>query len=319
MLDPGGGDPPDEAVEQAAIWLVRVQGGAITDGEVNALKSWIAADPSHAAAWQRLLAIDQSIGRTKGPQAKRVLQALDQRKSRRNALKLLGLAGLCAAGGLTAFPPRALRLAGVDHVTWAGESAVVGLPGNGQVLLNTRTALARGEEGGGALWRLIEGEVLVETGQASGRPQRTALECQGVRFATREGRFVLRTLERAVRLVVLEGAVEIDPLQTTLRPGAAQLVTAGGIAPDPIAASLDPIAWLSGRIVAREIPLGALLEELWRYRSDYLRVDPAIAGLPLSGTFRTSDTAAALLVIERTLPVRIQTYAGVLTTVGALG
>ena len=59
-------------------------------------------------------------------------------------------------------------------------------------------------------------------------------------------------------------------------------------------------------LLAIDMPLGTLTEELGRYRSGVVRCDPAVADIVVSGAFSLRDTDASLALLQKTLPVRVQ-------------
>jgi transmembrane sensor len=75
--------------------------------------------------------------------------------------------------------------------------------------------------------------------------------------------------------------------------------------PAPTAASAGREAWHRGLLLADNLPLGQLLEELSRYRPGHLGCDPAVAGLPVMGSFPLKDTDQALRLLEAALPVQV--------------
>ncbi|MFK3815647.1 hypothetical protein ACI2KG_03385 [Pseudomonas sp. NPDC089407] len=70
--------------------------------------------------------------------------------------------------------------------------------------------------------------------------------------------------------------------------------------------------------MANEQRLDTLLAELGRYRSGWLRCDPAVAGLRVSGTFPVDDSDKALRAITSVLPVSIVRRTRYWVTVSAL-
>lgn len=62
-------------------------------------------------------------------------------------------------------------------------------------------------------------------------------------------------------------------------------------------------AWTDGMLVAVDMRLDAFLAELSRYRRGYLRCDPAVAALRVSGTYPLGDVDAILAVLPHALPV----------------
>ena len=61
-----------------------------------------------------------------------------------------------------------------------------------------------------------------------------------------------------------------------------------------------------GTLLAKDMPLGEVIAELARYRPGVLRCDPAVAGMPVSGALSLTDTDAALDLLARSLPLRIE-------------
>jgi len=65
-------------------------------------------------------------------------------------------------------------------------------------------------------------------------------------------------------------------------------------------------AWLRGVLPAERMRLDELLGELSRYRPGILRCHEQVATLRLTGSFSLENTDAALTLIKRSLPVRIE-------------
>ena len=303
-------DPSESVVRDAIDWLVRLKSSHATAEDRTAFEVWRRADPAHDAAWDRLQAMERDVGSLSSEQRTLVRSTLDsarRQQRRRQALKLIAIGGLVAGSGLAATSARDLRH---DHATGYGERERIALPNGGEVILNTRSAVDLPREASGALY-LSEGEIHVATGSENG----PAVETRHAVFASQGTRFTLRYLGEATRLFVLDGAVRIAPHGRVVEANEMLRVSASGVAPDPLAKTMDPVAWLGGRLIVRGMRLDAFLEELWRYRGGWLHVDPAVAGLEVSGVFLTQDTAAALLVLQRTLPVRIDSYTGLVTRV----
>ena len=62
-------------------------------------------------------------------------------------------------------------------------------------------------------------------------------------------------------------------------------------------------AWTQGMLLADKMRLADFVAELARYRRGFLRYDPAIANMRISGTFPVSDTRLALNMLVSTYPV----------------
>ena len=64
-------------------------------------------------------------------------------------------------------------------------------------------------------------------------------------------------------------------------------------------------SWEHGMLAATNWRLADLVDELARYRRGFLRCDPAVADLRVSGAFPLHGIDAGLRLLEKTLPVRI--------------
>ncbi|MCY1372875.1 Protein FecR [compost metagenome] len=120
--------------------------------------------------------------------------------------------------------------------------------------------------------------------------------------------FSVRQEDRQTLLNVYEGAVEVRTAQ-----GQVQVVEAGrqvafseNHIPTPTAATATREAWRRGLLLADNLPLGQLLQELSQYRHGHLGCDPTVAGLAVMGSFPLKDTDQALRLLEAALPVRVQ-------------
>ena len=127
------------------------------------------------------------------------------------------------------------------------------------------------------------------------------LQALGTRFSVRE--WPART-----QLAVLDGAVRVELARA---PAASAQVIAAGQRCDfsdhafgPLqAADRSASAWTQGMLMADNLPLAQLLAELARYRHGFVRCDPAIAGLRVSGAFPISDGPRTLAMLVQTYPV----------------
>lgn len=66
------------------------------------------------------------------------------------------------------------------------------------------------------------------------------------------------------------------------------------------------IAWQSGQMVFDNEPLGSAVERLNRYTRLQVEVDPAIAGLGISGVFNAGDTSAFVEAVAAYFPVDVR-------------
>ncbi|MBT1262162.1 FecR domain-containing protein [Pseudomonas sp. VS40] len=293
------------SLEQAAHWYVRLQDPA-GNQEHQRWQAWVAQNPEHLAAWQYVERVSQRFAPLmEQPQgASRAL-----RSSRRQTLKTLLV--LCAGSTLawgtwrtTALP----RLVGgwrADYATGSGETRDALLADGSHVWLNALSALDVRFDGLQRLLQLRFGEVLIDTAKDASRPflvdtEHGRMQALGTHFSVLHG-------EHHTQLNVFEGRVQVtthDAQARILEAGQQVSFTRDGFAPTaPVSPARE--AWSRGVLLADNLPLGQLIAELNRYRPGHLGCDPAVAQLPVMGSFPLIDSDHALHLLQAALPIRV--------------
>ncbi|MGS1010978.1 FecR domain-containing protein [Achromobacter anxifer] len=311
-LNGEGCTPPHAAMEQAAEWFALLSSGAATPQERAAWRAWLDQHPDHSGAWRYVERVSQRFAPLHASDASRTAaQALQRtralRQPRRRILAALAVFGIL---GITVRRVPVLRdtVAGLasDYRNPVGAPRLITLADGTQVWLNSGSAID--VDYGATLRRLIltAGEILVETGGDS-RP--LVVDTPQGRMRALGTRFTVRRDGAETLLAVYSGAVEIR----LDAGGQLQVVGAGrqtrfsgsAIASE---APADPAreAWTRGILLARDISLDELLAELGRYRLGHLSLDPAVAGLRVSGGFPLRDTDHALALLANALPIEIR-------------
>jgi len=289
-VKPSGEQLAHDVLQQAAQWFATLQGdhGAT---ERAAWQAWLGARPEHRQAWNRVEAISGQFARI--PQPVAAHQALRQGVSRR---QLLSLGAVLGGGCLLAMAERsggwqAMR---ADRSTALGEIRQVPLPGGARLWLNTRSAADLGP----ASITLYRGELLLEG-------------ATGMRLATPDGhlrldgqRVGLREYPGHTEVIAYQGTVTAEA-GGTLLTGQRGRLRRGGLSP------LGPLnpgaqAWTHGVLLADDMPLGAFIQELSRYRHGYLGCDPRVAELRLVGAFPLAEPERIFAALERTLPLTVR-------------
>nr|WP_267875856.1 FecR domain-containing protein [Massilia sp. CCM 8734] len=296
-------------MEQAAAWLAQLHSGEASDAERAACARWREQDPEHARTWARAEALMNQLG---GLPPALALPLLERRPSRTRR-KALGGAGallvLLPAGWL------GWRMSAPAHRTGGGERRELLLADGSRVTLGSASAIDVRFDAAQRLLLLREGEILVRTApdQAGAhRPFRVA-SAHG-RMEALGTRFTVRAYQGRTSVVVLDGAVRIEPAHgaaLTLRAGQQTAFTASAAAPP--ADTVDAASWTRGMLLADKMPLAELLAELARYRGGVLRCDPQLAALPVSGAFPVggpAETERALAMLAATYPLQVQARLG---------
>ncbi|WP_454696198.1 FecR domain-containing protein [Achromobacter aegrifaciens] len=322
-LAPEAGTVDPKIVRQAADWWSRLREDA-TDEDRTRFECWRQAQPAHELAWQRLNALTRdvaaSVAEAGSGVAARTLRQAPLIQSRRNAIRWMVSAAGLGLGGWAVSQSGAVRALSADLRTGTGERRAVTLPDGTLLELNTASAVDLRFTASQRELVLLEGEILVTTGQDPlGRPF-TVRTRAGV--LTPVGtRFLVRGLEDGrIRVAVLEGAVDVRGLDPNDAPrrvpagGQAEFSAAGGFAAGPLEAGAS--AWLDGMLIADEMPLSDFLRELGRYRPGRLSCSGEAAGLRVVGAFPLADSDQVLAMLQEVLPVRVRRYTRYWVTVG---
>ncbi|CAD5107295.1 FecR domain-containing protein [Zestomonas carbonaria] len=309
---------PPAILDEAAAWLVRLHGDECSEADRQACAQWRLRSQQHARAWERAERLLLRLGSLPPELAMPALgreRGLDRRRALKQLAVLLGAAPL--AWGAWREKPWQEWLA--DQRTTVGELRELTLLDGSRLTLNTATAVDLRFDADQRLVRLLQGELLVETASDPSSPPRPFL------VATAEGRlralgtrFGVRQDDGHTHLSVLQGAVEVSPLQ-----GARRVIEAGrgGEFRATGFSALTPVdagsvAWTRGMLMADRMPLGEFAAELARYRRGVVRCDPAVTSLPVSGAYPIRDRARTLAMLQATYPIRVEAVTDYWITLG---
>lgn len=317
--------PVPAAVLDAAIdWQLRCgEGAGAAASGGDGLQAWLAAHPDHARAWRQLGEIDIQLGTLDG-RATRAAVLRPRRRPARAAGTVLGLALSVAAAvaALDRFEPVGQLLA--DHRTGTGERRTIVLPDQTVLHLDSRSAVDLAFGPHLRALHLRAGEIAVETSHADPAERRPfvvitedgSLRALGTRFVVRRvAADAQAAAQPATELSVLQSAVAARPASCSALPatpcaaerivpaGQALRLQPGSLA--PIAALPEADAWKDGVLVVENQPLAQVVATLARHRPGHLGVDPAVAGMLVTGTLPLADTDQALLALTAALPVEV--------------
>lgn len=289
-------------MRQAIIWWTRLQSGQADENDRAACHRWLARDPSHRQVWERLERIGHDARRVPAALARVALEA-PASPGRRVALRtMLTLAGVGAAGWAGYRHAPWQRLA-ADLSTGVGERRSVALADGLHITLNSDSALRLRLDGEARGIHLLRGEILVS---AQSRPGAAALRVETGYGAllTENARFDLCRADSGARLGVYEGSVALLRAGQLAQAEAGERLTYDARG-DVERQAVDPdhLAWVDGLVVAKDWRLDHFAQYLARQRIGVIRVDPAVAGLRLSGVFPLDDAERALKALEPALPI----------------
>lgn len=298
---------PDPVTDEALDWLAYLQDEPDDPARRLAFEQWRAGDPAREEAVMRLErmralpslreATRQDASRLAGPVRTAASMRGRHRASRWRMSAMAAAAALLLGIGLYEYPAFMIRWQ-ADYVTATGDIRRIALPDGSSMTLNTASAVALDFAGGRRQVTLLQGEAFFEVSKDPDRPFRVTghfsdAEVKGTAFA-------VRTDESEDSVLLARGAVEVsrlsDPRDSRLLvPGQMVEATASALS-DAVAVDPNrPLAWLDGRIVVSDQPLGEALGELRRYFDGVIVIaNRGAATTSVNGSFRLSDPEAAI-------------------------
>lgn len=296
---------PTEVLEEAAEWLMRLSENDLSDSERAEWQRWKVSTPERDRAWARAQLLQSKLG---GLPPSLAMSALDRpsHPERRAALGKLALLLALMPVGWGSWKLAQSQQWTADYRTRVGERRELTLADGSHITLNTDTAIDVLFDSQQRRVHLREGEILVQTAQDASRPFLVSTR-QG-RMQALGTRFTVRELSARTHLAVLEGAVQVvlaDNRQT------APIIVNAGQRTEFSAQQFGALtatdrnvgAWTQGMLMADNMRLADFVAELTRYRHGFVRYDPALADLRISGAFPISDTQRTLNMLVQTYPV----------------
>ncbi|MET4576812.1 FecR domain-containing protein [Ottowia thiooxydans] len=313
--------PSHVAMQQAADWYALLISGEETANDRARWKAWLVTNPEHRQAWSYVETVSQRVlaplQDTPDPHltAENLHSANTRTWRRRHVLTGVVVATSASALGWMGWRsspgPWVLAL-GADHRTGVGEIREIQLPDGTRVWLNTASAFNQQYSADFRRLQLLTGEFLVDTA-ADDFKRPFIVETPQGRLRALGTRFTVRQDNEQTVLAVYQGAVEIRTAASgdvkTIGAGQQTRFNAQGIRP-LTSTDQSGAAWSRGALVALDIPLIEVVEELRRYTHQHIGVDPAVAQQRVFGSFPLHDVNttlnllahAATLRVRRTLP-----------------
>lgn len=292
--------------EQAVEWMLRLREGDLSVEERAAFDRWH-ADPRCSEVFARLARAAGAfeVPRRLGVKFDDVLRTADTRgMSRRTAIKgtALGVLGVSVAAwvGVRGIPGQgSLR-------TSIGNRETIALPDSSQLVLNADTSLQVGMSGDERRLQLTHGRVLARVAPGSSRPFVIATRFGTIRALGTV--FQVEVGSDAAEAAVIESKVQIRTLNGSVgvvEAGRRARFSADHIGPN-VPLRQSETDWTRGVYAADDVPLEEVIENLRPYMHGAIRLDPAVAHLPISGVFLLDDPLRTLNALPQVVPVKIE-------------
>jgi transmembrane sensor len=317
-------DKPDAIRDEAIAWRLRRERGPLSAAEAEAFSDWLSAAPEHPEAYAAIDAFWQAAGelerhplfeQTRDWAAAQAEGAPSRRRALAAALAALAI----GVGTFSAYLQLAPKpLADQSFRTAVGQRATVTLPDGSQVTLNTDTVLRTKSDDGRRLVYLDRGQAFFKVAHDRSHP--FIVTAAGRTVTALGTAFDVRVDRGGLKVVLVEGKVRVetvDAAPAASRPGAP---AAASSAAKPTATDMLPgselvattqtdwrlvpadvereTSWLQGQLVFDDAPLSAIAEEMNRYSTRKIEVDPRLANRRLSGNFSPGDVHGFSLALH---------------------
>jgi transmembrane sensor len=306
-----------DARDVAAGWFARQRSGEMTPKDRAELRAWLDADPGHRIAY---LSVRRAWGGAAALRADPQVLELRQRWSdeprrrvtlSRIAAALAGVAVLSASGyGGWKFVTGPDPLTDQAYRTAVGEQSTVKLPDGTEVTLNTDTVLRTRADHDKRLVYLERGQAFFKVAKDKSHP--FVVTAAGRTVTALGTAFDVRVDGRAFKVTLVEGKVRVEApapakqgetatnFRATEMIAGSQLVATARepwrVAPANVVVETS---WTRDILIFDNAPLSEVVAELNRYSDKKLVIaDEAIAGTPVSGTFRPGDVDSFVRTIQ---------------------
>ncbi len=275
----------DTAMDQALDWLITLQ--CPQPGQQAEFERWLASDPAHAQAFTKAQA---AWGGAPVHSAAVALAAPRKPSAWRRVKphwKPLATAAVLLVG-LVSFSNLPLRLQ-ADHLTVVGERQRLQLDDGSKVLLNTNSAFSSSIKDHQRIARLYQGEAFFEVLPTPGLPMQ--IDAGPVRASVHDTDFAVRYLNGEAQVQVQRGNVDLsntfDDARVRLSAGQSIRIGPKGFGPPSTLDANKELAWVQGRLVFENCPMGEVLAELRRYYPGWIvNNNDQIASVAVTGNYR---------------------------------
>jgi len=303
-------------VKEAAVWLARLRADDRSAEDERAFRAWLMADPGHAAAFESVNNVWDSVGALS--RDLRTGKVAVESSFNRRALLMGGVGLAVAAGGTVAFMQSA---AAEVYKTDVGEQKHVTLKDGTGLFLDTDTKLV-------VDFTENSRKVNLRYGRANFRVAADAKRAFAVEAAQKlvigtRSNFDIRRDGDNISVLLIHGLATVKSASADVDGGrqlsdGERLSFTSGQSPKLDKPNMLPLlAWHTGQAIFENSALNDVVQEMNRYSTIKLEVDDArISRLKVSGVYRVGDNTNFARSLSRLLPIEIRVANDAIQLVG---
>ena len=302
--------PSRDVRAEAAAWLARLHAEDRDTSDEAAFRAWLGVSPEHVAAFE---AVDRTWSDVGGLTDLRVRTDLRRIPVSERQPALASRRALLAGVGLLAVTSGSAlfwRSASAKiYETEVGEQKHVALDDGSQLFLDARTRIAVSFS---ETARVVD----MEYGRANFRivpdlKRPFIVEAAEHKIIATRCNFDVRCEDGKVQVVLIHGEADVKPASAP--DGRGERLKAGErlVASNDVEKRDKPdltrvLAWQTGYEMFDKETLARVAEEMNRYSTVRLEVDPSAAGLKVSGMYRVGDNSAFAQSLAKLLPIAVR-------------
>ncbi len=288
--------------------MLRMSSPEVTQADRCGFEEWLARSSSNRAMWDRL---SRSVGpldiaaRHQGRAGAFARRVGAHQAGRRQVLR-----GIIALGGFAALSTLVDRFVPLseltaDHLTLTGQRKTFDVADGSKFVLGPRTAVNATFDDRQRDIRLLDGEIWVDA--IANRRIPVALDTGAMTLHAEGGTFVSRRTGGIQTIVAVDASGDVDcGVHGRQSINAGQCLSFDGAAVVRRPAKITTeTAWVDGELVVNEETLSYVAERMRPYYHGLLRLDPAIAGRLVTGSFPLSNVGAAMETIGSVLDLSV--------------
>ena len=300
----------EQAHEAALGWIACLRADSVSEEDRQAFALWLGEDDSHAQAMDEALKLWDDLGVFRHMPS----EVPDQAANSPRWLPGSIAAAACLVLAIFLWPQIQNDPVSSQYRSAVGERLEVELPDGSLARLNTNSRINVTYSDDERLIDLQKGEVWFKVETNKERPFH--VDAGEARVTALGTAFNIRRREESTEIAVTEGVVRVTELRNTagniasskvLRVNQQLLAQRHGWEIKTANDMEQELAWQTGQLIAREMPLSQLVAELQRYSNTKIFIsDPMLANRTVSGVFELDKPQVSLEALAISLGLAVQ-------------